>query len=90
MRKFYFTNLVPISDIGVPSSQITWPRTLKISDLIRFWRQSRQCYEQIQGSTDTKLLNVIIMWKNGADVLITGLCVLQNLDGKFVYSNTWC
>jgi len=48
-------NIVPNSDISTTSSQITWPKPLKLSQLIRLWRHHKQRDENIQGYSDTKV-----------------------------------
>jgi len=90
-----------VSDTGITSSQITWPGTWKMSDLIRYWRHHGQRNEHIQGSIDAKVTKRHFVWTNGRRYRAiscenTGqiwwwlLCAVPNIVGKFVFSNTWC
>jgi len=94
-------NHVPNSDTGISSSQITWPRTLKMSDLIRIWRHHRQRNEHIQGSIDAKVTKRYLFWtntrsyraikcENTSQIWWWLLCAVPNMAGKFVFSNNWC
>ena len=93
-------NFVPNSDIGTSNSQITWTKTLKLSDFMRLWRHHRKRKEHIQGSIETKVSERHYLWtdttkyrgiscENTTQLRRKLLCLLPNVAGKFIFSNNW-
>jgi hypothetical protein len=94
---FFFFFFVPNSDISLSSCQKMWPKILKLSRLMRFWFQHRQCNEHIQGSIETKFSKLhwiwtntkrifLIKWKNTVQIWRKLFCLMTHLVRKFVVS----
>jgi len=60
-------------DISVTRNHITWPRTLKKSELMLFWRHHRQRKDHIKGSIETKISKRHYLWRN-----TKGYCVVSS------------